>query len=168
MEELQAELARAKEQARNSNAAALRAAEELEAERAAHCRSKEEMADMAKKLRNTTDRYKVLEKEHHAEQEGLKKAAAESKNAQSTLRAAKEELSQAGAIAAGKPFLLRRKYTDPKYAQLDKLWCSEDPYLDLAASAADAVVHLRSQKDHEMEEFFWSQFHSNGASTSVE
>ena len=36
----------------------------------------------------------------------------------------------------------------------------EDPYLDLAASAADAVVHFRSQKDHEMEELFWSQFHS--------
>ena len=48
---------------------------------------------MAKKLRNTTDRCEVLEKERQAEQEGLKKAAAESKNAQSSLRAAKEELS---------------------------------------------------------------------------
>ena len=37
VERLRAELARAKEQARNSNAAALRAAEELKAERAAHC-----------------------------------------------------------------------------------------------------------------------------------
>ena len=32
--------------------------------------------------------------------------------------------------------------------------------MDLAASAADAVVHFRSQKDHETEELFWSQFHS--------
>ena len=30
----------------------------------------------------------------------------------------------------------------------------------MAASAADAVVHFRGQKDHEMEELFWSQFHS--------
>ena len=37
VEDLQAELARAKEQARRSDAAASRAAEELEAERAAHC-----------------------------------------------------------------------------------------------------------------------------------
>ena len=37
----QAELARAKEQARSSNAAALQAAEELRAEHAAHCESKE-------------------------------------------------------------------------------------------------------------------------------
>ena len=32
--------------------------------------------------------------------------------------------------------------------------------MDLAASAADVVVHFRSQKDHETEELFWSQFHS--------
>ena len=32
--------------------------------------------------------------------------------------------------------------------------------MDLAASAADAVEHFRSQKDHKTEELFWSQFHS--------
>ena len=32
--------------------------------------------------------------------------------------------------------------------------------MDLAASAAEAVVHFRSQKDHKTEELFWSQFHS--------
>ena len=37
MDDLRAKLARAKEQARRSNAAASKAAEELEAERAAHC-----------------------------------------------------------------------------------------------------------------------------------
>ena len=72
----------------------------------------------------------------------------------------KEELRQVGDIVAGKPFMLRRKFTDPKYAQLGRLYSAEDPYLDLAASAADAVVHFRSQEDHEMEELFWSQFHS--------
>ena len=36
--------------------------------------------------------------------------------------------------------------------------------MDLAASAADVVVHFRSQKDHETEELFWSQFHSPGRS----
>ena len=32
--------------------------------------------------------------------------------------------------------------------------------MDLAASAADAVKHFRSQEDHETEELYWSQFHS--------
>ena len=41
VETLRAELARAKEQARNSDAAALKAVEELRAEQAAHCQSKE-------------------------------------------------------------------------------------------------------------------------------
>ena len=156
MESLRAKLAQAKEQARRSDAAASRAAEELEAERAAHSGSREEMAEMAVKLKDVTDRNEVLEKERRAEQEGLKKATAEAKDARSAMRAIKEELRQAGDIAAGKPFLMRRRFTDPKYAQLGQLWGPEDPYMDLAASAADAVVHFRSQKDHETEELFWS------------
>ena len=63
VEDLRAELARAKEQARKSDAAASKAAEELKAEKAAHCRSREEMAGMAVKLKDATDRYEVLERE---------------------------------------------------------------------------------------------------------
>ena len=69
-------------------------------------------------------------------------ADAEAKDARSAMRAMKEELRQVEDIVAGKPFMLRRKFTDPKYAQLGQLWSAEDPYLDLAASAADAVVHF--------------------------
>ena len=116
MEELRAKLARAKEQARKSDVAASRAAEELKAEKAAHCRSREEMAGMAMKLKVATDRLEVLEGERRAEQEDLKKADAEAKDARSAMRAMKEELRQAEDIAAGKPFLLRRKFMDPKYA----------------------------------------------------
>lgn len=115
MESLRAELAQAKEQARRSDAAALRVAEELEAERAAHCRSREEMAEMAVKLKDATDRNEALEKERLSEREDLGKATAEAKDARSAMRAIKEELRQAGDIVAGKPFLLRRRFTDPKY-----------------------------------------------------
>ena len=160
VEGLRAELARAKEQARKSEAAASKAAEELEAEKAAHCRSREEMAGLAMKLKVATDRLEVLERERRAEQEDLKKADAEAKDARCVMRAMKEELRQVGDIVAGKPFMLHRKFTDPKYAQLGRLYGAEDLYLDLVASAADAVVHFRSQEDHEMEELFWSQFHS--------
>ena len=62
VENLRAELTRTKEQARKSDAAALKAAEELKAEQAAHCQSKKEMAKMAVKLKNATDRSKLLEK----------------------------------------------------------------------------------------------------------
>ena len=63
MENLPAELARAKEQARKSDAAALKAAEELKAGQAAHYRSKKEMVEMAVELKNAADRCKLLEKE---------------------------------------------------------------------------------------------------------
>ena len=116
VEDLGAELARAKEQARKSDVAASKAAEELEAEKAAHCRSREEMATMAVKLKDATNRYEVLERERRAEQEDLKKADAEAKDARSAMRAMKEELRQVRDIVARKPFMLRRKFTDPKYA----------------------------------------------------
>ena len=64
METLQAELARAKEQARSSNVAALKVAEELRAEKAAHCESKEKMAKMVIELKDTADRCQVLEEEN--------------------------------------------------------------------------------------------------------
>ena len=64
METLRVELVRAKEQARSSNAAALKAAEELRAEKAAHCESKEKMAKMAVKLKDTADRCQFLEEEN--------------------------------------------------------------------------------------------------------
>ena len=67
------------------------------------------------------------------------------------MRAAKEELRQAEQIAAGKPFMLRRKVCDPKFAPLDRMWSVEDTYLDLAASAADAAEHFQDQKDREVE-----------------
>ena len=74
METLRAELARAKDQVRSSNAAALKAAEELRAEKAAHSETKEKMAKVTIKLKDTADRYELLETENQAKAAGLKKA----------------------------------------------------------------------------------------------
>ena len=82
------------------------------------------------------------------------------KDARSKIRAEKEELRQAGDIAAGKPFLLQTKFGDPKYAPLDRLWSSADEYMDLAASAADAAEYFKDQKGPKVEKLFWSQFHA--------
>ena len=69
--------------------AASKAAEELKAEKAAHYRSREEMAGMATKLKVATNRLEVLEGERRAEQEDLKKAATEAKDACCAMRAMK-------------------------------------------------------------------------------
>ena len=114
METLRAELARAKEQARKSDAAAGKAIEELKAKSAAHCRSKKEMAKMAVKSKDTADCCQLLEKEDCAGQTDLEKAVADAKDARSAMRAMKEELRQAGEIVTGKPFMLRRRFYDPK------------------------------------------------------
>ena len=110
---------------------------------------------MAVKLKSVADRCKSLEKEDRARQTDLEKADADAKDARSAMRAAKEELRQAGQIAAGKPFMLRRKFCDPKFAPLDRMWSAEDTYLDLAASAADVTGYFRDQEDREVERLFW-------------
>ena len=74
IEALRVELALAKEQAMVSNAAALKAAEDLRAEQAAHLRSEEKIAEMAVELRDAAGRYELLEKENYAKAADLKKA----------------------------------------------------------------------------------------------
>ena len=146
VENYQAELARAKEQARNSDAAALKAVEELRAKQSMQCQSNEEIAKMAVGLKDATDHYQLLEKENRVKATNLEKAMVAAKEARSKIKVAKEELRQAGDIAAGKPFLLRTKFGDPKYAPLYQLWSSADAYMDLTASAADVAEFFKDQK----------------------
>ena len=75
---------------------------------------------MAIKLRDSTYRCKFLEQGDKAAQKDLEKITAEAKDTRPTMRAMKEELRQAGDITAGKPYMLRVKFGDPKYAPLDQ------------------------------------------------
>ena len=89
---LRAKLALANEQARASNATALKAAEDLRAEQAAHRRSEDKIAEMAMELKNTAGRYELLEKENQAKSADLKKALDAAKETCSEIRDAREEL----------------------------------------------------------------------------
>ena len=111
-------------------------------------------------LKNAAGRYELLEKENQAKSAGLNKALDAVKETRSKIRDAREELRQAGEIAAGNPYLLRMKFLDPKYALLDKLWSAADEYADLAKSAADATKLFKDQKGPKVEKLFWSQFHT--------
>ena len=111
---------------------------------------------MAVELKDAADRYQLLEEENRVKATDLEKALVTAKEARSKIRAMKEELHQAADIVSGKPFLLRTKFGDPKYAPLDRLWSSADAYVDLAASAADAAEYFKDRKDNEVEKLFWS------------
>ena len=147
VETLRAELARAKEQARKSDAAALKAVKELRAEHVAHRRSEENIAQMATALEDAANRHELLGKENQAKAADLKKALEAAKETRSEMRGIREELREAGDIIAGKPYLLRMKFGDPKYAPLDQLWSDVDVYADLAKSAADATEIYKDRKD---------------------
>ena len=119
METLRAELAQAKEQARISDAAALKAVDELRAEQAAHRRIEGKIAQMATELEDAANRRELLERHNQAKGADLKKALEATKETHSEMRGMREELRGAGDIVAGKPYLLRMKFGDPKYAPLD-------------------------------------------------
>ena len=126
VETLRAELARAKEQARISNAAAEKAVGALKAEQDAHCLSKEKISSMALELRDAASQYALLEKETKEKAADLEKALQAAKETRSEARATREDTRQAGEITDGKPLLLRTKFGDPKYAPLDQMWSSPD------------------------------------------
>ena len=104
VEILQAELSRAKEQARISNAAA-----DLKAEQDAQRQCQERISTMERELKDAPSRCKSLEEDNKANAAKLDKALLEAREARSESRAAREEIRQAGEIAAGKPFLLQTK-----------------------------------------------------------
>ena len=73
---------------------------------------------MALEQNDGASRCEFLEKDNKARMAGLDKALQEVREAWSESRVAREEIRQAGEIVAGKPFLLRTKFGDPKYARL--------------------------------------------------
>ena len=158
VEILLAELARAKEQARHSNATAEKASTELKAEQAARRQDEEKISTMTLELENATGRCEFLEKESKALTADLDKALQEARAARSKSRAAREEVRQAREVAAGKPFLLQTKFGDPNYAQLNQVWSSPDEFLDLPKSSADAAQYYQARDGYATEKLFWSQF----------
>ena len=74
VEILRVELARAKEQARCSNAAAEKASTELKAERAARRQDEEKISAMALELKSDASRCELLEKENEAKTSEIDKA----------------------------------------------------------------------------------------------
>ena len=92
VEALRAELARAKEQARCSDAAAEKASADLRAEQAARRQNEEKISALALELKNTASRCEYLEKENNAKMAELDKAVREASEARSESRAAREEI----------------------------------------------------------------------------
>ena len=76
---------------------------------------------MAIELKDAADRYELLEKESQVKAADLKKALEAAKETHSEMRGIREELREARDITAGRPYLLRMKFGDPKYAPLDQL-----------------------------------------------
>ena len=155
VEILRAELALAKEQGRFSNAAAENASAKLKAEQAARHQDEEKISTMVLELKNSTSRYEFLEKGNEAKTAELDKALRSAREARSESRAAREEIRQAGEIAAGKPFLLQTKFGDPNYAEFNQVWSSLDEFLDLPKSSSDAAQFYRAQEGYATEKLFF-------------
>ena len=139
-----------------SSAAAEKAVAELKAEQAARRQCEERISTMALELKDATSRCELLEKDNKTKAADLDKALREAKESRSKSRAAREEIRQAGEIAAGKPFLLQTKFGDPNYAPLNQVWSSPDVLLDLPKSASEAAQFYQAQEGYATEKLFCS------------
>ena len=92
VETLRAELARAKEQARMSNAATKKAATELKDEQAARRQCEERIPTMEVELKDATIRCEFLGKDNKTRAYDLDKALQEARESRSESRAAPEEI----------------------------------------------------------------------------
>ena len=109
---------------------------------------------MERELKDATGKCKSLEEDNKAKAAKLDKALLEVREARSEFRVAREEIQQAGEIAAGKPFLLQTKFSDPKYALLNQMWSSPDAFLDLPKSVSDAAQFFQAQQGRAAERLF--------------
>nr|XP_040258186.1 myosin heavy chain, embryonic smooth muscle isoform-like [Aegilops tauschii subsp. strangulata] len=130
VEALQGELTQAKEQARVNKAAADKAAEDLKAEQVVCCQYEEWVTQVEQALKDAADKYKSLEEKSKAQVTDLAEALKEAEEARAESRAAREEIKQAGEIAA-------------------------DVFADLPKSTADAVQFFGAQDGHATEGLFW-------------
>ena len=137
-----------------SDAAAEKPAADLKDEQTNRRQFEERVSKIEQELKDATRKCELLEEENKAKAAELTKALQDAQEARSESRAAREELRQAGQIAAGKPFLLQSKFGDQRYALLNRLWSSPDAFADLPKSAADAAQFYRAQEGHATKKLF--------------
>nr|XP_020153135.1 ATP synthase subunit b-like [Aegilops tauschii subsp. strangulata] len=154
VETLMGALSQAQEQARVSEAATDKAAADLKAEQATRRQYEERVTEVEQELEDATRKCEALEKESKAQAAELSKALQEAREARTKSRVAREEIKQAGEIAAGKSFLVQSKFGSQEYAPLTRLWSSPDAFADLPGSAADAVKFFRAQEGNTTEKLF--------------
>ena len=116
------------------------------------------MTEVEQALQDAANKCEALEETNKAQAAELNKALQEAKDARGESRVAREEIKQAGQIAAGKPFLLQSIFGGRRYTLLNRLWSAPDAFADLPRSAANAAEYFRAQEGNTTEKLFWSQY----------
>lgn len=158
VEDLKSALAEAKEEARASKAAVDTAAKDVEAKKASRLNYEERVTKVEQALQEAATKCESLEEKDKAQAADLTKALQAAKEARSESRAAREEIKQAGQIAAGKPFILQSIFGGRRYALLNRLWSAPDAFADLLRSVVDAAQYFQAQDGNATEKLFWSQY----------
>ena len=95
-----------------SDAPAEKVVADLKDEQATRRQFEERVSKIEQELKDATRKCELLEEGNKAKVAELAKALQDAQEARSESRAAREDLGQAGQIAAGKPFLLQSKFGD--------------------------------------------------------
>ena len=97
--------------------------------------------------RKNADQESELAKAHQSAQEARVEA-------QGTL----QEIQEAKKIAAGKAYIMQRKYVKKRYLLLTRIWSSLGAFVDLPHTVTDAAEFFQAEDESSTKKLFWSQY----------
>ena len=104
---------------------ALADAEERAAkEQAARKKHEARVGEVQQELQDALKKYESLERQHADQEFELAKARQRAQEARAKAQGALQEIQEAKKIAAGKAFIMQRKYVEKRYLLLTRIWSS--------------------------------------------
>lgn len=155
---MRAELEKARSEAEQQKAAALKSAEELVEEKDTRQAAQSRISEVEEDLKGVITERDTLKTSKEKDAAELKKLSMEHQEAASRANAAKEERRQATDIAASKPYLLQCIFGSQAFPELTQNWRISGAFSDLQQSVEDACQHFSGRDDAAEQKSFWMQF----------
>ena len=118
-------------------------------EQAARKKHESRVGEVQQELKDAIKKCESLERKIVDQESELSKARQSTQEARVEAQGALQELQEAKQIAAGKAFIMQRKFVKKRYLLLTRIWSSPGAFADLPRSVADATEFFRGELNGE-------------------
>ena len=134
------------------------AQERVAKEQAAREKHEARVREVQQELQDVVNKCESLERKFADQESELAKARLSAQEARVEAQGALQEIQEARKIAAGKAFIMQRRYVRKRYLLLTRIWSSPGAFADLLCSVADAAEFFRAEEGSSTKKLFWSQY----------